>query len=133
MSVDYAYWVEDTGTQTWLVGKDRQTGYLFATAVPEKGPTPCAIRFFAGVLGHLGYRRLILKSDNEPAIVALKAATGQSVAGLDFIMQESPEYDHSANGEAEVAVREVKRQARAIKIELEKDEKSGGYVVRAVS
>ena len=37
------------------------------------------------------------------------------VPDVEFIKRESPEGDHQANGEAENAVREIKRQARAIK------------------
>ena len=37
-----------------------------------KGPTPYAVKFFATFLRHLGYRRAVLMSDGEHAVVALK-------------------------------------------------------------
>ena len=60
------------------------------------------------------------KSEGEPAIVALK---NQAVADvepkIEAIAQEIPADDHAANGEIEVAVREIKKQVRVGKLALE--------------
>ena len=49
----------------------------------------------------------------------LKSLAARAVEGLEATPQESPPSDHQANGEIEVMVREVKRQVRAIKMDLE--------------
>ena len=53
-----------------------------------------------------GYDRIISKSDNEPAILALKADVKQHLKGVEVIPQEAPTGDHNANGAVEVAVRD---------------------------
>jgi len=53
--------------------------------------------------------KFILKSEGEPATLHLKtqaAAVFRARHSLDVIPEESPEYEHQANGAAEVAVRE---------------------------
>jgi hypothetical protein len=62
---------------------------------------------------------VILKSDGEPAVVALKTAAAEAVPGLRAIPKETPPDDHKANGEIENAVKEVKRQVRVMKSSLE--------------
>eukprot|EP00971_Amphidinium_carterae_P163572 3243493-Amphidinium_carterae.2 len=48
-------------------------------------------------------RRLILKSDGEPAIMALKTQVRAAAADVEIIPQESPPGDHKAAGAAENA------------------------------
>ena len=62
---------------------------------------------------------MILKSDNEPAIIALKRETKAQTKDCEIVLQEAPTGDHSANGAIEVAVRDQKRQVRALLSELE--------------
>ena len=56
-----------------LVAKDSQTKAVFAHAVPQKGSDNegYAIARVSEDIGWLGHRRIILKSDNEPAILKL--------------------------------------------------------------
>ena len=60
-------------------------------------------------------RRLILQSDGEPSVCALKVAATVRLAGL----RDPPVGDHQANGDAECAVRVVKRQVRVLPHALE--------------
>ena len=62
-----------------LVVKDiddghRGTGMMFAMVVPSKGVQSYAVKTLADIIGQLGHHEVILKSDGEPAIVALKEA-----------------------------------------------------------
>ena len=55
----------------------------------------------------MGYTKVMLKTDTEPAIVKLlKKSLGElGVEGLDQVMSKNaPEYDPQANGSAEVGV-----------------------------
>ena len=62
-----------------LVAKDINqdgtgTGMIFAYVVPQKGVQPYAVKTLAGIVAQLGHQEVILRSDGEPAIVALKEA-----------------------------------------------------------
>ena len=57
----------------------------------------------------------MLQSVGGPSIVALKTAT----PFVELVLYESPFGEHSTNGFAESAMREVKRQTRTLKFALE--------------
>lgn len=101
--------------------KDNRSKMVWATTIPTKGPDTFSVNFILACLNETGYKRLILTSDNEPAILALKNEVKAQAKDLEIIMQESPTGDHSANGSVEVAVRDEKRQARALLSELEEN------------
>ena len=83
----------------------------------SKGATPYAVKFVANFLKNLGHRKVVLKSDGEPSIVALKEAAAKETS-VDWISEESPVGDHQANGLAQNA-KEVKRQVRVLRSALE--------------
>ena len=56
-----------------LVAMDESTGWMGACVVPEKGEHWYAIEVFAGYTEETGHKRIILKSDQEPAIIKLKS------------------------------------------------------------
>ena len=93
-----------------LVMHDNLSKSLFAHAVPQKGVDEKRYvddQFVIDILW-LGYARVIIKSDNEPAIVKVVEETLQSlkVNGLDQAAQEgSVPYDPQTNGSTEGAVR----------------------------
>ena len=64
----------------------------------------------------LGFRRIIFKCDNEASTKALKDAVIHACVGVEVIPQGPPEGDHMANGRVEMAVREVERQCRTLRI-----------------
>ena len=69
-----------------------------------------------------GYSRVILKSDNEPAIVRLlkESLKALRVEGLDQAGEEhSLPYDPQANGGAEIGVKLVKGQLKTLRSSLE--------------
>ena len=75
ISLDYMYMNEDSKENKGLpllVRKDRMSRCLFAEVVPQKGRDILAIKRCSQVLGFLGYKRMILKSDQEASIVELK-------------------------------------------------------------
>ena len=53
------------------------TGMIFAHVVPQKGVQPFAVKTLAGAIAQLGHQEIVLKSDGEPAITALKEAAKQ--------------------------------------------------------
>ena len=62
---------------------------------------------------------MLLRSDTERALLAFLRAAAVSLEGVEVIEQARLEGDHAANGLAEVGVREVKAQTRALKSHLE--------------
>ena len=116
---DYYYFGEKEGETANLEVKDCRSKMTWSTAVPAKGPDPFVVNFLLACINETGYRRLILKSDNEPAIIALKRETKAQTKDCEIVLQEAPTGDHSANGAIEVAVRDQKRQVRALLSELE--------------
>ena len=104
---------------TLLVGKDRRTGSLMCSAVPRKGACAYARAFATGWLLSLGYKRLVMKSDNEHGLLSLLRDVAADAVGVECIPKTSPEGDSSANGLAEGAVREVKAQVRVLRSQLE--------------
>eukprot|EP00971_Amphidinium_carterae_P136479 2704191-Amphidinium_carterae.3 len=91
-----------------------------AVALPGKGGDAHATSSVVEFLQLLGHRRLVLQSDGEPAILALKKQVRAAAADIEIIPQESPPGDHNAAGVAENnGVKRVKGLARKTFIYLE--------------
>ena len=56
---------------------------------------------------NLGYKRLILKSDQERSIKALKDAVKERMMDIELVLEESPVGEHQSNGEVENAVKRM--------------------------
>ena len=107
VSIDYAFLNEkqeiDTGENLGmpiLAIKDRTSGMIQSRVVPAKGTDKFAIKRLVKDIELLGYNKIILKSDNEPSILALKKAV-KEITKVEIIPEESPVGDHQANGEIE--------------------------------
>ena len=112
---------ENADTFPILICRDSRYGQSGATCCERKGPTAYSISFLVGFTKDLGFRRIVLKCDNEPSTKALQDAVVQACVGVEVIPQGPPEGDHMANGRVEMAVREVKRQCRALRISDEQN------------
>ena len=62
---------------------------------------------------------MLLKSDNEPAILELKELVSDNLPGVEVVPKEAPVGDSRANGAAENAVKLVKGQVRCLKTAME--------------
>ena len=111
---------ENGDTFPILICRDSNYGQTGATCCERKGPTACSISFLVGFIKDLGFRRIILKCDNEPRTKPLQdAVIHHACVGVEEIPQRPLEGDHMANGRVEMAVREVKRQCRTLQISAE--------------
>ena len=72
-----------------LMSADQKTGWIGACVVPEQGEHWYAVKSLSRKLEELGYRRVVVRSDQEPAIVILKAAV-KSELNQAVICEEAP-------------------------------------------
>ena len=108
---------EDKGMPV-LVLKDFRSKMALARVVPKEGRDQYAIARLYKYVADLGYKKLLLKSDKEVAIIALKEAVRRE-RNQDITLEESPEYDSMGNGEDETQIQDIQVQIRAIKLNLE--------------
>ena len=106
--------------------RDNVSKALFGHVVPRKGVDEhgFAVAQITADVQWLGYSKVMLKTDNEPAILKLlqESLRELRISGLDTVMCEnSPEYDPQANGSAEVGVRILKGMVRTHRSSLERD------------
>ena len=108
---------EEKGMPT-VVMRDSKTRMVMAKIVPSKGVNNYAVEVTKKFMEQLGYGRVVLRSDNEPAILALKEAVRRET-NVEIVMEEAPVGDHQANGAVENAIKNVQGQFRVIKDALE--------------
>ena len=121
--VDYMYMhseqeKEEEKGMPIIVLKDNKTRTVMAKVVSGKGVNNFAVEVVKKFIEQLGYGRIVLRSDNEPAILALKEAVRRE-SNVEIVMEEVPVGDHQANGLVESAIKSVQGQFRVIKDALE--------------
>ena len=98
-----------------LVMFDRWSKSHTAIYLPAKGiGHPYSAEAVARAVSRHGYRRVVLKSDQEPALVALLAAA-KDLCTCEVLLEHSPKGEPQANGEAERAVQSIMGLARTLK------------------
>ena len=78
-----------TGSLPTLVMHDAGSGAIYAFTVGRKGAHDMAITKAVDVLESLGYKRVVVKNDQEPSLVALSEAVQERWSG-ESIPEESP-------------------------------------------
>ena len=103
-----------------IVAKCSKTRCLFAHVVPQKGidADGYVVKMLRDDILWLGHSQVIVKSDNEPALLRVVEATVKVLkqsAGMEGAASEgSVPYDPQTNGSAEGAVRLVKGMLRTL-------------------
>ena len=122
VAFDYGFLTqENADTFPILICRDSRFGPTGATC-ERKAPTAYTISFLVGFIKDLGFRRIILKCDNEPSTKAFQGAGIHACVGVEVIPQVPPKGgDHMAKGRVEMAVREVKRQCGTLRISAEQN------------
>ena len=111
-----------------MVMVDESTGNKYMRSVDRKGLGPDGDNSWLvkdmhqelkswGHPGGMG-NQLILKSDGEPAIVAVREALSRLHGGR-VTPEQPPRGEHQANGLAEVTGRHIRDQARVLKLYLQ--------------
>ncbi len=66
----------------------------------------------------LGHKKIIMRSDSEPAMLAAKEAPRRE-SDVQIVLEAAPVGDHQAHGVIENAIKNAQGQIRAIKDALE--------------
>ena len=99
--------------------RNSSTGCVGATDVDRKGASDYASSFLTALIKSLGFKRILVRSDNERSLLSLTERVMDNLTGVELVQMTSPEGDHAANGLAEVGVREIKAQTRILRSQLE--------------
>ena len=107
-----------------LVVREVATRMTMSTAVPSKSTGTFAARRVVAFLKEIGLVQcdLIVKSDQEPAIVAVVNEVGRvraAAGGGKYIVEASPVGSSGSNGVVERAIRSVEQQVRVMRDALE--------------
>ena len=107
-----------------LVGKCHMTKCIFAHAVPQKGLDPelYAVERLKRDILWLGHNKIILKTDNENAILAVLRNTLKALRVEDVLntQEDHPAaYDSSSNASTEAACRSVGGMIRTMRLCIE--------------
>ena len=117
--MDYFFMGQDESkVASHLAIKDRRSGYGMATCLDTK-TSEYAVASVINFIRETGYKRLVLKSDQEPSILKLKARVTQGFDDIEIVPKESVEYDPRSNGAAEQYVNECKGRIRVLKTSTE--------------
>ena len=111
--LDYYFMGEESEIAPHIVVKDRKSSAYFSTSLDSK-TSQYAVAFVSGAI-----KRILMKSDNEPAIKRLKERVSECLPGVECVPKEAPVGDSRANGSAENAVKQVKGQFRTLKTSTE--------------
>ena len=119
MSIDYCFMgPEDKEEEMMpvLVMHDNKNQSIKALPVQEKGATEITVKWCVSTLEEAGYagQKVVLKSDQEASIVALKKAIAATREG-ETVPIESPVRESKSNGAMERAVRTWAGQLRTLK------------------
>ena len=95
------------------------TGCLGATVVDRKGASDYASSFLTAFIKSLGFKRFLLRSDNERSLLSLIELVMNNLTGVELVQMTSREGDHQANGLAEVGVREIEALTRILRSQPE--------------
>ena len=105
-----------------LVIRDRGSGATSAMAIPAKGFDEYVMRRIATVIDSYGHDKIMMKSDGERPIVALKEAVKifrSNADGKETLLEESPKGESQSNGAAERTVQVVEGMIRTWKDAIE--------------
>ena len=102
---------EKEGQTPILVLKDTKSRALFAHACPCKGAHESVVSRVVSDLNGLGYKRILVRTDGEPAILDLFKKVKDQWGG-EVVKVESSVGDHSTNADAEQAVQKIGDETR---------------------
>ena len=123
ISLDYSFLSSDDqeteGTMPVLNIRDAWSGKVAAEIVPRKGNNDYAVEVVTESIKRTGYKRIILKSYQEPSIIALKDAANAMQPAVNITMELPPVGESSSNAVIESQIGRTTALARVLKTCLE--------------
>ena len=118
--LDYAFLRDGNETEscTILVCKDTGTKNLFADVCTRKGALEYSVTRTLGNIRRLGYKRISMKTDQEPALIALTSAVIRERQD-ETLLEHSAVADSASNGVVEKGVQQIEQQLRVLKFCLQ--------------
>ena len=111
--------IQDRKIIKCLIACDYESKAVFATVIAQKGhdDNGYAANFILEVVKWLGYTTIMVKSDNEPAMLRLvKVAVEKLRTRLATVREEhSKEYDSQSHGATETRIRSVRMYFRTLR------------------
>ena len=71
--------------------RNSSTGCLAATVVDRKGALDCVSSFLTAVIKILGFKRILVRSDNERSLLSLIERVMTNWTGVELVLMTSPE------------------------------------------
>ena len=125
-SMDYGFFTDGddgehtTGATPFLLVKVKPSMMIWSMPVQCKGEEDqTAIKGTVESLNRLGCPELVVRSDNEPAMLAFRDAVTRELKerfGVRSIAQAPPKYDSASAGMVENAMKQVKEKVRTLVI-----------------
>ena len=104
---------------TSLVIRDGRSSAIHGFVVPHKGVSDERVaKKITRWIVALGYKRAVIRLDQEPSIVALRAEI-RKLSATELVPEYSPVKDSKSNGMAENAVKELAGMVRTLKDHVE--------------
>jgi hypothetical protein len=119
-AMDYGF-LGDEGqpTASLLVMRELKTGMMLGMIVEKKGVGATWVeQRVANFINMFGHKKLLVRSDNEPSILALRKKIVELVDG-QVIQEDSIKGESQTNGLAEVGVKILEGMVRTLKIAVE--------------
>ena len=101
-----------------LVMHCSESKLTWSKVVLRKGVEPYSVKVACDMIAFSGHRRVILKSDGESSMTALKDAV-KATCDVSMGVEVSPMGDSQANGDVERAIQTVQGQVRTMKSALD--------------
>ncbi len=102
-----------------MVSFERGVKWVSANVVPEKGVEGYAVQAAGREIDLAGLRRVVIKSDQEPALKdLLRTVKAERPEEIELQPEESPVGESKSNGEIERAIQTIRGQVRALKLGL---------------
>ena len=113
ISMDYFYFIkaesyEERGPPSIAIVDDK-TRKLKSAVLNQKGVDEWSVKVVKNYIEMLGYKKIILRTDNENAIMALRNEVKHR-SHVEIIPEQPPAYDSKTAGKAENAVQRVEKQ-----------------------
>ena len=101
IGIDYGFFgrdKEDVMPILCVNCRNSSTGCVGATVVDRKGASDYASSFLTAFIKSLGFKRILLRSNNKRSLLSLIERVTSNLTGVELVLMTSPEGDHQANG-----------------------------------